>query len=179
MSWSPFVRTCWRSRKKIPPHKYLILILIFAAVHRKLFGSYRQVRGAGCGLRGGRRLGHREMSRRSVSVLRWNNNNNNNHQQQQQQTSTIINDSQILKTQDIQFQGPEGQKRSGADGLCCGSWQVLCLQRQRKRTVCGQRIQNRLKYKVESFATKLNTGATNGWMQDLMEEITITRERWI
>ena len=41
--------------------------------------------------------------------------------QQQQQTSTIINDSQILKTQDIQFQGPEGQKRSGADGLCCGS----------------------------------------------------------
>ena len=47
--------------------------------------------------------------------------------QQQQQTSTIINDSQILKTQDIQFQGPEGQKRSGADGLCCGSWKVLCL----------------------------------------------------
>ena len=89
MSWSPSVRTCWRSRKKIPPHKYLILILIFAAVHRKLFESYRQVRGACCGLRGGRRLGHREMSRRSVSVPRWNNNNNNNHQQHQQQTSTF------------------------------------------------------------------------------------------
>ena len=175
MSWSPSVRTCWRSRKKIPPHKYLILA--FAAVHRKLFESYWQVRGAGCGLRGGRRLGHREMSRRSVSVPRWNTNNNNNQQQQQQQT--IINDSQILKTQNIQFQGPEGQKRSGADGLCCGSWQVLCLQRQRKRTVCGRQKQNRLKYKVESFATKLNAGATNGWMQDLMEEITITRERWI
>ena len=159
-----------------------IYFILFTAVHRKLFQSYRQVRGAGCGLRGGRRLGHREMSRRRVSVPRWNNNNNNNNnnnQQQQQQTSTIINDSQILKTQDIQFQGPEGQKRSGADGLCCGSWQVLCLQRQRKRTVCGCQIQNWLKYKVESFATKLNAGATNGWMQDLMEEITLTRERWI
>ena len=91
MNWSPSVQTCWRSRKKIPPHKYLILLLIFAAVHRKLFGSYRQVRGAGCGLRGGRRLGHREMSRRSVSVPRWNNNYNSNHQQQQSSTKTTTN----------------------------------------------------------------------------------------